>query len=796
MNIKHIINNIIDALQQTGHFLSEKIKPLWIIIIMWSVFIIIGLSIAMYVNAVIENNDNKYGELPSLQVLENPSSEVASHLYSADGKLLGKYFRFNRTPVDYQHLSQNMLDALLATEDIRFFEHPGIDMKGTFAIPWYLLKGDRRGSSTITQQLAKNLYDTRSEKYSGKYTEGFIGKIIIKTKEWITAVRLERSYTKQEIVSMYLNTVDFGSNSFGIKVASRTFFGKEQEDLKPEEAALLAGLLKAPSKYSPILNPENALHRRNTILNQMAKYDFISEKKCKKLKDEPIDLNYHVEGHNKGMAQYFRSVCSDYLFKWCKLNGYDLYGDGLKIYTTIDSAMQMHAEHAVKNHMTSLQEKFFEHWEGRNPWSVEGEHGTFKEMKGFLDKEIKKTDVYKSLSAKYEGQKDSIQYQLNKKRDMKVFSHKGEIDTTFSYIDSLRYYKHFLHAGFMSMDPRSGDIKAWVGGIDFKYFQYDHVKQGKRQPGSTFKPIVYTAILGEAGKVYSPCFKVKDAPVTFIRDDEDKPTWTPQNAGGSFSGDTMTLRQAMARSVNSITAYMMKLMGDHTPQKVLEYARKLGIESHLEPVPAMCLGTFDVSPYELISAYSVFANKGYYVKPRFITKIEDRYGNVIAKFEPQRKKVLSEEIAYTMLHMLMGSTEEEGGTALGLHRYGLLGNDNDIGAKTGTTQNYSDGWFMGVTPKLVSGVWVGGEHRSIHFRTMDLGQGARMAMPIWANYMKKIYADTTNNISRGTFEKPDDMSIELNCDKFNGEFTGADSLKENEEPSNFLDLNNNNESFE
>ncbi len=786
MDIRSFIKRILNRIQLPNqHSNTDKTNPLnvfWNFIKptptkvtygLWIVFLGVSLSVYLYVKGVVSNYKEFYGEMPTFESLENPKSDLASELYSADGELLGKKFLSNRTAIKYDDLSKNMMNALLATEDIRFYEHSGIDMKGSFAILWYLLKGDKRGSSTISQQLAKNLYKTRGQNFKGSLSKGALGKIIVKTKEWITAAKIERSYTKNEIITMYLNTVDFGSNSFGVEVAAQTFFGVAQKDLKIEQAAMLTGLLKAPSAYSPILNPKNAHIRRNTVLDQLQKYHFISRKKSNKLKKEKIALNYRVENQNSGYATYFKKVVFNHVGQYLKKRreidkhfNYDLYTSGIKIYTTLDSRLQKHAEAAVNEHMDSLQNLFFEHWKGRKPWSTENEWGAFREMKGFLEREIKKTWTYQVLKRKHNGNKRAINRDLNEAKEMRVFSYDGPIDTTLSSLDSLAYYLHFLHTGFVSMDPKTGEIKAWVGGINHKYFKYDHVKQGKRQPGSTFKPIVYATILGETGTVYSPCYKVVDAPVTFVTGDEDKPTWTPKNADGKFSGDTLTLRQAMARSVNSITAYMMKLMGDQTPFKVKDYAQRLGITSHLEPVPAMCLGTFDVSLYEMVGAYSTFANRGYYTKPHFITRIEDRFGNVIADFQLERKKELSDELAYVMLHMLMGATQERGGTGRGLFKYGLLDKDNEIGAKTGTTQNYSDGWFIGVTKDLVSGCWVGGEHRAIHFRTMEYGQGARMAMPIWANYMQRVYEDKELDIKMGPFEKPDiDFSIIIDCDK-------------------------------
>lgn len=787
----------------------------------------------VFIYTVSINANGWFGELPSLKVLENPKSEYSSEMYSSDGELLGKYFLSNRTPVSYEEISKNVKDALLATEDIRFFEHAGIDLKGTIAIPFYLLKGDSRGSSTITQQLSKNLFRTRGAALKGSWSDvSGLGKIIVKVKEWICAVQLERSYTKEEIMTMYLNTVDFGSNSFGIKVAAKTFFGKDQKDLTVDEAAILVGLLKAPTDNGPTryireegkeakshrsemlknlvqekymtqafadsletLSIEHCpvpnikcYRRRSVVFDQLTKYDYLNKKKLDSLNHIFIDLTkVDVENHNKGIATYFRSIASDYLKTWCNENGYDLYRDGLKIYTTIDSRMQTYAEQAMDQHLGSMQKKFFSHWKGRNPWVVADDkiRWKFHEIKNYAEREIKKGERWRLSQISYDGDSAKIWKTLYEPKPMTLFNWdysvdsingkvdttwvQSEIDTVLSPMDSLRYYKHFLHSGLVSMEPQTGEIKAWVGGINHKHFKYDHVKQGKRQPGSTFKPIVYATVVGESDGVYSPCYKVVDAPVTFLvgPDENNLVSWTPQNADGKFSGDTLTLRQAMARSINSITAFMMKIMGEHTPHMVVKYARRLGITSDLEPVPALCLGTFDVSLYEMIGVYGAFVNDGLWIEPHFITRIEDRYGNVIKRFSPKQRNAVNQQTAQIMLHMLRGATQEKGGTATGLYKYGLLNNGNEIAAKTGTTQSYSDGWFMGCVPKLVSGVWVGGDDKSIHFRTMDLGQGARMAMPIWANYMQRVYADTTLNIKKQKFKRPSfDLNVELNCDKY------------------------------
>lgn len=761
-----IENSIESTTQSKPHFKREITLKRILVLAIWLAFFTGVLFTRSFIVNIIANENNKYGALPSLQQLENPSTQYASELYSADGIILGKYYRSNRTPIDYRDISPNMLNALYSTEDVRFFEHSGIDLTGIISIPYYLLKGKKKGASTITQQLAKNLFSARGEKYQGTLSDHKLWIIVVKLKEWITAVQIEQRYTKQEIVSMYLNTVSFGGNAFGLKVAAKTFFNIDQDSLKVEQAALLTGLLKAPTYYSPISNPENALRRRNTVLYQMNKYKYLDKGTLDSLVKQPIKLDYEVTNHNDGLAPYFRKVASNHLRRWCKKNGYDLYADGIKVYTTLNSKMQQYAEQAVKEHMTYLQNLFFDHWKGRNPWSIK-QGNRYVEMPGFLNREIKKTAVYKKLKKEYGTDTVRISEELNKPRNMKVFGWKGEIDTTFSFIDSLKYYKHFLHTGFVSMSPKTGEIKAWVGGINHKYFKYDHVQQGKRQPGSTFKPIVYATILGEAGSVYSPCYKVVDAPVTFSTGDPENPTWTPQNADGNYSRDTLTLRQAMARSMNSITAYMMKIMGPETPQMVYKYARNMGIESNLEAVPAMCLGTFDLSIYELVGAYSTFMNQGVYTKPYFIERIEDRYGNIIYSNAKVQKQAISKSTAYVMQYMLRGATQERGGTAQGLRgRYpDLFKNENEIGAKTGTTQNYSDGWFMGVVPDLVSGTWVGGDHRAIHFKTIEYGQGARMAMPIWASYMDKVYKDESLGIKRRPHDRAEfELPYDLSCD--------------------------------
>jgi penicillin-binding protein 1A len=696
-----------------------------------------------------------FGKSPSLDQLEKPQMDLASEIYTSDGFMIGKYFNENRTPVEYSQISPWMIKALVATEDVRFYQHCGIDFRALPSVLIYNVRGENRGASTITQQLAKNLYKTREGGSKGLF--GYIpvlNVVIEKTKEWLTAVKLERRFTKEEIITMYLNTVDFGANSFGIHTAAKTYFNTDPGNLNIEQSALLVGMLKAPTSYSPVLHPKKAKERRNTVLAQMLKYNDISRGTFDSIKKNDLELEYHVESSYDGPATYFRGVINNYLKDWCKKNGYDLYTDGLKIYTTIDSRMQDYAEDAVQQHMSQLQKRFFEVWKGQNPWADAKGH----ELTGFIDSIARRLPAYAWLKKKYKNNEDSIFAAMNRPKDMTVFSWHGERDTVLSTFDSLKYYKHFLHAGFMAEDPYTGQIKAWVGGINYKYFQYDHVWQSKRQPGSTFKPILYAAAF-ENG--WGPCDKLKDTAVTIHYTEKGvKKTWSPHNSDYIFTGQTMTLRRGMGKSVNSIAAQVIEKIGWTT---VIDYAHRLGIKSRLDTVPSVGLGSSDVSVYELVSAYCTFMNHGIHTEPSFITKIVDRNGKVLHVFNATTKRAISEETAYLMTYMLKGGLEEPGGTSQALFAYDLF-RGNELGGKTGTSSHHSDGWFVGVSKDIVAGMWVGGDDRCIHFKTSAVGEGSKTALPMFGLFMEKVYKDKSLDIKMGAFPKPTvPISKPYNC---------------------------------
>ncbi|MCZ8354145.1 MAG: transglycosylase domain-containing protein [Cyclobacteriaceae bacterium] len=724
----------------------------------WILFISFCIGFPFYIYSVSINLFGLFGGMPSYVAIENPENDLSSEIISADGVSLGRYFRYNRSQVAFNELSPDLVNTLIYSEDHRFYEHSGMDFIAYLRVIYGVLTLDPKGGgSTITQQLAKNLY-TQNPELALDGTLSKLGRyprrLIQKTKEWIISYHLEKNFTKEEIIAMYLNTAEFGSNSYGIKVAAETYFGKTPDSLNVQESAVLVGMLQAITKFNPVFNPENSLSKRNEVLAKLLKHGYIQSKQdFDSIKALPIALSYKVQNQNEGLATYFRTVIRNDLMKWCEENGYDLWESGLKIYTTIDSRMQRYAEEALTNHMRNLQKDFKNSWNGRDPWMDEN----FNTIKGFLESRIKQTDAYRNYVAKYGVDSDSVKIMLNVKKPMRIFTWDGERDTLFSSMDSLNYYKRFLQAGFMSMDPHTGEVKAWVGGINHKYFKYDHVKQGTRQPGSTFKPFTYgTAI--ENG--FSPCLKLPDISPSF---DLPSGTWRPPNSEGGYgNGEKYTLRQAMARSLNSITAQLIQKV---KPENVVDFAKRAGIESPLDAVPSLCLGVSDVSLFELIGAYSTFVNEGIYTQPYYISRIEDKNGNIVEVFTPKTRQAMNEQTAYKMVYMLKGGVEEEGGTSRGLPAE--LKIENEIGGKTGTTNNASDGWYMGITPNLVSGAWVGGDERSIHYRSWDKGQGSKTARPIWAQYMLKVYGDTTLPYKKGFFKLPSSgMDATLDCDRY------------------------------
>ena len=744
------------------------------------------VAVILFIVAVNVNFLWLFGGMPSLQELENPKSQNASLIISEDGQEIGKYFRENRNPLEFEQLPLNIINTLVSTEDARFTSHSGIDIRSMMRVVFSL--GTAGGGSTISQQLAKNLFHTRSIEF-GEDDPVYIGllmkidglrTVIAKVKEWILAIKLERRYTKQEIMAMYLNEVSFGNNAYGIQVACRTYFQKDIQNVSLTEAATLIGLLQNPSLYDPRVRPEKTLERRNTVLGQLAKYDFILPEELDKLRETPLNLHYKVENQNTGAAPYFREAIRSEVLRTLKEINKDrpedqqlnLYTSGLRIYTSIDSRMQKFAEESVREHMQAEQKLFYAHWQGRNPWVNE----EMKEIKGFLRDAMKRTQRYRDLMEAYENDEFKVWEELNKPVRMSVFTYDGDKDTTFSSMDSLRYYKKILNCGFMAMDPTNGHVKAWIGGINYKYFKFDHISQSRRQPGSTFKPFVYGAAI--ENEIITPCDELVDEPVTFGEEDGlTGTTWTPQNSDGKYSYEKLKMRRAMGLSINSISAKLMKQLG---PDKIADFAHKCGITSPLNEVPSLCLGASEVSLMDQVTAYSTLANGGEKTDPILILKITDKVGNVLREFSPPAKAVIKPETAYLMTYMLQGAVLEPGGTAEGLKRTGIVAG-NEIGAKTGTTSNFSDGWFMGVTQKLVAGVWVGGDDRSIHFRSLALGQGAKMAMPVYAKFMEKVYGDASLSIEgyrKMPFIKPENFTFDFTC---NGK-VGVDSLAATQQP--------------
>jgi penicillin-binding protein 1A len=687
-----------------------------------------------------------FGKSPRLRDLNNPRMEIATELYSSDSVLIGRYFDFDRTPVTYSQISPLLIKTLVATEDQRFYKHFGVDLKSSLSVFLYMAQGKKRGGSTITQQLVKNLFKTRSH-----YSRGLLGYIpvlrtvIYKGKEWINAIKIEVFYSKNEILVMYLNTVDFGNNSFGIHTASKVFFNTTPDKLNPAQCATLVGMLKAPTLYSPIRNPANSMERRNVVLGQMYRQGIIDSLELEALKKQPLELNTHFKEDEENNAGYFSNIVAKYLKKWLKENGYNLYTDGLKIYTTINSKMQKYAEDATTEQLIILQRNFNNYLGTEDPWRDEKGNP----IPGFIDEIVKKEPYYENLKKKFDNNQDSINFYLNRKHRMRVFTWKGEQDTTFSHLDSLRYFNRFLHGSFVSMDPSNGHVLAWIGDINYDYFKYDHVKQSKRQPGSTFKTFIYTAAI-ENG--HAPCDKMIDSPVMIkYSENGGEKTWAPQNVTCVFTGDTVSLKYAYACSINSIAVKLTKELGWN---KAMEYAKKMGITSELANVPSVAIGSSDVSLFELVNAYSPIVNGGYRVEPIIITHILDKKGKMIKEFPMQKTRVITEETAFLMVQMLRGGMSEPHATTQALFAYDLFRSKIEFGGKTGTSQNFSDGWFVGVTPKIIGGAWVGGEYRSIHFRSSAQGEGCHTALPIFGRYMEKVLRDKEFDYLKVPFSKP------------------------------------------
>ncbi|MFN8285275.1 MAG: transglycosylase domain-containing protein [Chitinophagales bacterium] len=726
-----------------------------IFIAFWSLFFVGVLSVVLVFYLVAAG---KFGYMPSFTELENPNSQLATEIISTDGVILGRYYLQNRSNITFDNLNSNVKNALLATEDVRFFEHTGVDLRALMRVfKGVVTHNSQGGGSTVTQQLAKNLFPR--ERLSK------VQLVARKFKEWIIAVKLERSYTKEEIMAMYLNTVPFSDNAYGIKSAAYVYFGKPVDSLKVEEAAILVGMLKAPSEYNPRLHPEASKARRNTVLDQMRKYKFLTEAQYDSLSKLPIVLDFHADTHTEGLAPYFREYLRLWLKDWCDKNRkpdgtkYDIYKDGLRVYTTLDSRLQKYAEDAQREQLSEMQKIFFEYWKGKDPWK---DYPT--EWRAIF------THCPRYVDLKKQGKsEEEIEAILKKPIKMKVFAYtpSGEIDTLMSPIDSIIYHRLVLQNGFLAVDPESGFVRAWVGGIDYKYFQYDHVNiNTKRQIGSTFKPFVYTVAIRDKG--YSPCFRVPNQPVTFEAGDPRfglLQDWTPKNSDGKYGG-TLSLRQGLANSVNTITAYLMHEMA---PEAVVKLVHTMGVKSEIPAQPSICLGSADISLFEMVGAYTTYANKGMHCEPLFVTRIEDRNGNVLQDFATQKNEALDEQTTYVMVEMLRHVVL--GGTAARLrYRFKLM---NDILGKTGTTQNYSDGWFIGCTPDLIAGSWVGCEDRYIHFHSMQNGQGASTALPIWAKFFQKVYSDSLNFKNEinpeHRFEAPEGkIAIELDCGRFDG----------------------------
>lgn len=753
-NIKRLLSKVKQILKRFGHWYVHRFKgqPWWYKaiagIISFVVFVI------LYFTAVNLNFLWLFGKSPTIHSIMHPETSEASELYSEDSVLIGKYFNENRTPVEYEEINPVFFKALIDTEDERFYSHHGIDFQGLFAAFKDILKGHARGASTLTQQLVKNMFRVRTQ-----YSTGLLGKIpgvkilIMKSKEWVLAVELEMFYEKKEILTMYANTVDFGSNAFGIKTAAKTYFNTTPKDLTAEQAAVLVGLLKATSTYNPRINPENSIMRRNVVLDNMQKHGHLTKQECDSIKKLPLGLNYKVETVYDGKALYFREAVANYLRQWCKDNGIDLYSAGLKIYSTLNYKMQKYAEEALVKQMRTVQRNFRNHWGDQDPWRDEN-HNV---IPNFIEDLAKKTDHYKALSQKYSNE-DSIFYYLNQKHKVKLFDYDGEKEEEMSTLDSIRYMVKFMHAGFVSMEPQNGHVKAWVGDIDFKSWKYDKVT-AMRQPGSTFKLFVYTEAMNQG---LTPCDRRLDDYISLdvMNEKGELEPWRPHNANGYFTGDSIPLLAAFAQSINSVAVRVGMEVGT---SNIVKTAHNMGIKSPLHDTPSISLGSSDVNLLELVNAYSTVVDDGRVHEPVLVTKIVDRHGKVIYTAKDESHQAIPYRSAFFMQQLLQGGLREYGGTSMALWRFvRKFDKSTSFGGKTGTSNNHSDAWFVGVTPGLVSGAWVGGEYRSIHFRTGALGQGSRTALPIVGYYLESVLDDPQFSKYRRKFPDPKE-DIDRSC---------------------------------
>lgn len=741
---------------------------------------IVGIGVALIFLVFLLAGWGLFGSLPDETSLENPEKDLATQIVAEDGAVIGKFFKENRTPVQFEDLPEHLVNGLLATEDIRFYDHAGIDGKGS--VRAFAFLGTKGGASTISQQLAKQFF---TDQVSRNIAERGIQKI----KEWIIATRLERRYTKEEIITMYFNVYDFLNLAIGIESASNIYFNKAPKDLNIEESAMLVGMFKNSSLYNPRRNPEGVMNRRNVVLSQMEKYNFISEKVKDSLQELPLNVMFTPQDHDEGIGTYVREYIRGYMKEWAKDNPkpdgslYDINSDGLKVYTTINSKMQRYAEEAANTHVSNLQKEFDKQNEDNK--IAPFRDITEEEIKGIMDAGVKRSDRWRAMTRQGKSEKEILE-SFKKKTQMRIFAWGGDKDTIMTPMDSIRYYKSLFRASLMSITPQTGEIKAWVGGVNYKHFKYDMVKKGKRQIGSTFKPFVYATAIDQMHM--SPCDTLPNTPFCI---EEGKygllKEWCPKNASGNYGG-MMTLKGALAQSVNTITARLINRVG---PRPVIDLAEKMGIDTKDIPeVPSIALGTADISLYDMVGAYSTFVNEGVYVKPMLVQRIEDKNGTVLFQNVPETKDVLSKETAYVTVSLLQGVTQSGSGSRLrhawrkdAVYRNAVTGYPyefkNPIAGKTGTTQNNSDGWFMGMVPNLATGVWVGGDDRATHFSRTAYGQGATMALPIWAIYMRKCYADETLNVSKNNFKSPGKISIETNCENYKSQ-NGSSEIPDDE----------------